>query len=257
MRRILCLTLLTLPLASQDADVPLALNLPTTESLGAWQPAIRFTHRFLESARNHAKDWYGWDGGNYAGVGLDLGIGGVPGLNAQVYRTADGKTLVLGLQQQLVTNPLLGVSVRAERFDETVQRATYSFGTVGISGAAVQVPVELKGGAFTFSVVPTWLSRSSTKEGGFITGGVGVRWTIAEHHALLAEYYPRPSRLDGAKYEQGWTAGYRFSTKNHRFTILGTTSNGSTAHQVLGGDYGGGPRRSGEWTFGFNLVRLL
>lgn len=257
MRKTLALIVFVLPLGAQDADVPLALNLPTTDALGAWQPAIRFTHRFLESARNHAKDWYGWDGGNYAGVGLDLGIGGVKGLNAQIYRTADGKTLLFGLQQQLWKTPGFGVSVRAERFDETVQRATYSFGTVGISGAAVQVPVEAKAGAVTFSVVPTWLSRSSTQEGGFVTGGAGLRWRIADHHALLAEYYPRPSRLDGGKFEQGWSVGYRFSTKNHRFTILGTTSNGSTAHQVLGGDYGGGPRKGGEWGFGFNLVRLL
>ena len=255
MRRFLCLTLLSLALPAQDPDLPLALNLPTTDSLDAGQFGIRFTHRFLESARNHAKDWYGWDGGNYAGVGLDVGLG--RGLNAQVYRTSDGKTLVLGLQQRLLVTSAIGVALRLERFDETVQRATYSYGTVGISGAAVQVPVELKGGAFTFSVVPTWLSRSSTKESGFVTGGAGARWMIAEHHALLAEYYPRPSRLDGSRFEQGWSVGYRFSTKNHRFTILATTSNGSTAHQVLGGDYGGGPRRGGEWSFAFNLVRLL
>lgn len=257
MRRILALLVAVLPLAAQDADLPLALNLPTTDALGAWQPAIRFTHRFTESARNHAKDWYGWDGGNFAGLGLDLGIGGVEGLNAQIYRTSDGKSLVLGLQQRLLKTSMLGVAVRVERFDETVQRATYSYGTIGISGAAVQVPIELKGGAFTFSVVPSWISRSSTKEGGFATGGAGLRWTIAEHHALLAEFYPRPSRLDAARFEQGWSLGYRFRTRNHRFTVFGTTANGSTTHQVLGGDYAGGPRRGGEWAFGFNLVRLL
>lgn len=253
MRR--ALVVLALPCAAQEADLPLALNLPTTDSLEAWQPAIRFTHRFLESARNHAKDWYGWDGGNYAGVGLDLGLG--RGLNGQVYRTSDGKTVVIALQQRLLKSADFGIAVRVERFDETVQRASYSYGTVGISGAALQLPVEFTRGGFTVAVVPTWLSRSSTREGGFATAAVGLRWTFVEQHALLAEYYPRPSRLDGAKYEQGWSLGYRFATRNHRFTILGTTSNGSTAHQVLGGDYGGGPRRSGEWTFGFNLARLL
>ncbi len=257
MKNACSLLLLALPLAAQEADLPLGLNLPTTDALGAWQPAIRFTHRFLEPAKGNSRDWYGWDGGNYAGVGLDLGIGGVPGLNAQIYRTSDGKTLVLGLQQRLLSTPRLALSVRAERFDEAVPRAAYSFGSVGISGAAVQVPMEARAGGVTFTVVPTWLSRSTSREGGFATFGAGLRWAIAERHALLAEFYPRPARLDASRYEQGWSAGYRFATRNHRFTVLATTANGSTAHQVLGGDYAGGPRKSGQWTFAFNLVRLL
>ncbi len=256
MRRCFAPLLCLLPLAAQDADLPLALNLPTTDSLGPWQPAIRFTHRFLEAANHNGKDWYGWDGGNYAGLGLDLGIGAVPGLNAQLYRTADDKTVVLALQQRLVDLPHFALAARAERFDETVQRATYSYGTVGITGAAVQVPLELRGGGVTFALVPTWLSRSSTRDGGFVTAGAGLRWNFVGTQTLLAEYYPRPSRLDG-KVEQGWSVGYRFATKNHRFTILATTANGSTAHQVLGGDYNGGPRTGGQWSFGFNLVRLF
>lgn len=42
-----------------------------------------------------------------------------------------------------------------------------------------------------------------------------------------------------------------------RFTHLATTIPGTTAHQVLGGDYAGGPRPAGDWTLGFNLVRIF
>lgn len=257
MPRTLALTLALLPLAAQEPDLPLALNLPTTDQLGPWQPAIRFTHRFVEPAKGNPRDLYGWDGGNYAGVGLDLGIGGVPGLMAQVYRTSDGKALVLGLQQRLLSTPRFGAALRVERFDEGVRRIATSLGTLGISGTAVQMPLELRGGGLTVSLVPTWLSRSSTREGGFLTAGAGLRWGFGEHHAALAEYYPRPSRLEAGRFEQGWSIGYRYATRNHRFTVLATTANGSAAHQVLGGDYAGGPRPGGQWSFGFNLVRMF
>lgn len=248
--------LLCLPLAAQEADLPLALNLPTPAALDAWQAGLRFTHRFLVPARGNPRDLYGWDGGNYAGVGLDLGIGALPGLNAQVYRTSDGKALVLALQQRLLDRPAFTLSARAERFDEGVRRATTSYGTVGISGAALQMPLELRGGGFALSLVPTWLSRSSTREGGLVTAGAGLRWSFADGQAALVEYYPRPTRLEGP-FEAGWSIGYRYATRNHRFTVLATTANGSTAHQVLGGDYGGGPRKPGDWAFAFNLVRLF
>ncbi|MDE3246014.1 MAG: hypothetical protein KGN80_08000, partial [Acidobacteriota bacterium] len=59
--------------------------------------------------------------------------------------------------------------------------------------------------------------------------------------------------------ENGWALGYVFKTKGHRFTLLATNANGTTANQVLGGDYGAqpGPSRSGEWGLGFNLVRIF
>jgi hypothetical protein len=256
-RTALCYCILLPALAAQDSEVPLALNLPTAQMLQDWQPAIRFTHRFTEPVRDHSKDLYGLDGGNYAGFGLDLGIKAVPGLNAQIYRTADNKTLVFALQEQIVSKEHLRLSARVERFDETVKRITLPSGTLGISGAALQMPVQALWGAFTFSLVPTWLSRTSTRDRGLATLGVGAGWSFTEGQSLLGEIYPRPSRLDSATYEQGYALGYRFATKGHRFTLLATNTPGTTTHQVLGGDYTGGPRPSSQWSLGFNLVRMF
>lgn len=249
--------LLQAGLSAQDSDLPLGLNLPTADHLEGWQPAIRFTHRFTEPARGNSKDFYGLDGGNFPGLGFDLGIAAVPGLNAQIYRTADGKTLALALQERILDRRHVRLAVRVERFDETIQRTTYAFGTVGITGAAVQLPAEFVTGPITLSLVPTWLSRTTTRDQALLTAGAGLRWRFLERQSLLAEYYPRPSRLDGAAYEQGYALGYRFQTKGHRFTLLATNVQGTTAHQVLGGDYAGGPRSPGRWALGFNLVRVF
>lgn len=253
----LVLLLGALPLVAQDSEVPLGLNLPTAEGLQGWQPALRFTHRFTEAARGHSRDWYGLDGGNFPGLGLDLGIGAIRGLNAQVYRTADDKTLVLALQQQILSRPNLRLAARVERFDETVQQATYAFGSVGIAGAALQLPVDLVAGTVTLGLVPTWLSRTASRDRALVTAGVALRWRFADNQALLGEYYPRPARLDAATYEQGFALGYRIWTKGHRFTLLVTNAQGTTAHQVLGGDHAGGPRPPGQWALGFNLVRIF
>ncbi len=252
------LACLLLPaLAAQESEVPLGLNLPTTAMMEGWRPGIRFTHRFTEPARGHSKDLFGLDGGNYAGFGLDLGLGAVPGLNAQIYRTSDAKTLVLALQQRLLGGPHLRVSLRAERFDEGVERTVLPGGTVGITGAAIQAPLEAMVGSFTFRLVPTWLSRTSTQDRGLVTAGAGITWAFLPGHSVLGEIYPRPGRLDASRYEQGYAVGYRFATKGHRFTLLANTVPGTTAHQVLGGDYAGGPRPAGNWTLGFNLVRIF
>lgn len=51
---------------------------------------------------------------------------------------------------------------------------------------------------------------------------------------------------------------YQYRTQGHRFTILATTTPGTTANQVLGGDYEGfGPRSSNYWSLGFNLIRIF
>lgn len=259
-RPLACLLLLGLGvpgLRAQEPEVPLALNLPTADSLPGWRPAIRFTHRFTEPAKGSSKDLYGLDGGNFAGLGLDLGLGFVPGLNAQLYRTSDGKTLTLALQEQLVDGAHFRLAARAERYDETLQRATYTYGTVGITGLALQLPAEVSAGPLSFRLVPTWLSRTTTEGRALFTAGLGLRWQIVEGQSLLAEAYPRPRRLDSAAYERGFALGYRFQTKGHRFTLLATNVQGTTAHQVLGGDYTGGPRPPGRWALGFNLVRIF
>lgn len=244
-------------LRAQDPDLPLALNLPTADHLPGWHPGIRFTHRFTEPAKGNSKDFYGLDGGNFAGLGLDLGIAAVPGLNAQIYRTSDGKTVILALQERLLDRPRFRLAMRAERFDETIQRTPYAYGTAGITGVALQVPAEWVAGSFSLSLVPTWLSRTTLHDRALFTAGAGLRWRFSESQSVLAEVYPRPSRLDRAAYEQGYALGYRYQTRGHRFTLLATNVQGSTAHQVLGGDYAGGPRPPGRWALGFNLVRIF
>ena len=179
--------------------MPLGLNLPTTAIMEDWRPAIRCTHRFREPARGHSKDLFGLDGGNYAGFGLDLGLGAVPGLNAQIYRMSDGKTLGLALQQRLLGGPHLRVSLRAERFDECVERTPLPGGTLGITGAAIQAPMEAMVGSLTFRLVPTWLSRTSTQGRGLATAGAGITWAFRPGHSVLGEIYPRPGRLDASR----------------------------------------------------------
>jgi hypothetical protein len=112
-------------------------------------------------------------------------------------------------------------------------------------------------GPLTFRLVPTWLSRTSTQDRGLVTAGGGITWAFLQGQSVLGEVYPRPGRLDTSRYEPGYAVGYRYATRGHRFTLLVTTVSGTTTHQVLGGDYAGGPRPAGNWTLGFNLVRVF
>ena len=241
---------LGLPLAAQEAsEVPLAINLPTADHLAGWDISLLFTHRFLEPVRGASKDFYGLDEHATTGIGFDFGIKAVPGLNAEIYRTADGKTVTLALQEQVVAKERWRVAVRAERYDETFQG--------GPQGGVFQVPVDWQPlDALTLSAVPTYLSRTATAQH-VVTTGFGARWMVAEHQGILAEYYPRPSKVYNG-FEQGWSLAYQYRTQGHRFTILATTIPGTTAHQVLGGDYEGyGPRSSTYWSLGFNLIRIF
>lgn len=248
--RLAAICLLALPLMGQEAsDLPLLLNLPTADTLMAWDIGLRFTHRFQEQAKGSSKDFYGLDGGAFTAIGFDFGIKAVPGLNAQVYRTSDHKTLTLALQEQVLASDHWRVAVRAERFDETVKG--------GLVGGAFQTPVDWRPvESFTLTLVPTFLSRTATARS-VATAGLGLRWSFTESQGLLAEYYPKLSKVGGDG-EQGWAFGYQYRTHGHRFSLLATNELGTTAHQVLGGDYGGfGPRPSGSWVLGFNVVRLF
>ncbi|HJU84386.1 MAG TPA: DUF5777 family beta-barrel protein [Holophagaceae bacterium] len=241
--------LLALPAAAQDSELPLALNLPTADHLDGWDLGVRFTHRFQEQARSNGKDLYGLDGGAFTAFGLDLGIAAVPGLNAQLYRTADRKTFTMALQERFLSAERWSAALRVERFDEVIPG--------GRVGSTVQVPVDWRvGGGVVLSAVPTYLSSSETQRR-VGTVGLGARWLFLEHHGLLGEYYPRPSKVDGA-FERGFALGYQYRTLHHRFTLVATNELGTTAFDVLGGDYGGfGPSRPGSWNLGFNLVRVF
>lgn len=242
--------LLGLPLAAQEAsELPLDLNLPTADHLADWDIGLRFTHRFQEQAKGSSKDFYGLDNGAYTAFGFDFGIKPIPGLNAQFYRTADQKTVTLALQEQVVSTGHWRFALRAERYDETVKG--------GLVGGAFQAPLDWQPvEPLTFTLVPTYLSRTATAQN-VVTAGLGIRWMVGENQGLLAEFYPRPSKVPST-FERGWAFGYQYRTLGHRFSILATNELGTTTHQVLGGDYEGfGPRPSGSWALGFNVVRIF
>ncbi len=243
-----------LPLAAQDSELPLALNLPTADHLERWDIGIRFTHRFQERARGNSKDAYGLDGGAYAAFGLDFGIGAVQGLDAQVYRTADQKTFTVALQERILDAERWKAALRVERFDETVKG--------GHVGAAVQLPLDWRVvDGVVLSAVPTYLSTTATAKR-LGTVGLGARWVFLEHHGILGEYYPRPAKVD-AGFEKGFAFGYQYRTLRHRFALLATNELGTTPLHVLGGDYEssatnpGGPQIAGNWVLGFNIVRVF
>jgi hypothetical protein len=238
-------------------EYPLALNLPTADNLKAWDIGMIFTHRFVAPVKDHGKDVYGLDGMAYPGLGVTIGIKPIKGLNGQIYRTSDNKTLTFALQQQLWNHPRFRLAARLERFDETVERRVTSLGTIGITGMAMQVPAELFiTKDFVVSLVPTYLSRTTTQDKSVFTAGAGVRFSFLETWSLLAEYYPRPSKIASSN-PSAFAAGVSYKTYKHTFTLLGTNAPGTTAHQALSGDYGGGPRESNQWSLGFNITRLF
>lgn len=254
------------PLAAQESDVPLGINLPLAQGLENDDMALRITHRFVQPARGGSKDAYGVDGGATVGFGFDTTIKGWWGLNFQVYRTSDQKTVTLALQQKLWDDKDLKAAIRIERFDETVKDNPATTLQEGKLGTVVQLPLEWRPAeTFTVLVVPTWLSRSQTKRESLTNLGLGARWELSPAHVFTAEYYPRPSKVSDVRVapnntalRAGYAAAYTWRTRGHRFTVVGTTEQGTTAHQVLSGDYNGvGPRSRGLWSLGFNLVRIF
>ena len=57
--------------------------------------------------------------------------------------------------------------------------------------------------------------------------------------------------------QNGFAAGVSYRTFKHKFTLMGTNTTGTTANQVLSGDYGGGPRPTSQWSIGFNVIRVF
>jgi hypothetical protein len=247
-------------LQAQSSDYPLALNLPTSEQMQFWDIGVGFTHRFVTPAKDHGKDAYGLDGLAYPGLGLDFGFKPIKGLNVLLYRTADNKTFTFALQQQLVDRDLVRMSLRAERFDEVIPAQQTPFGDVGIIGGAFQLPTEFfLGDSFIFSVVPTYLSRTTTQRDPVFNVGVGLRISFTEKFGFMGEFYPTPSKVKtpGTDYKSGYAVGFTYKTFKHRFSLFTSNTTGTTANQVLSGDYGGGPRPSDQWSFGFNVTRVF
>jgi len=271
-------------LQAESSEYPLVINLPSAERMQYWDIGVVFTHRFIQPVKDHGKDVYGLDGFTYAGLGFTFGIKSIPGLNAFIYRTADNKTFSFGFQEQVLNGDRVRMAIRAERFDEVVKENLTPLGRVGINGLAVQVPTEIFiTDDIIFSVVPSYITKTTTTDtvlipapgekantspnkGGVFNMGLGFRINITEKFTLVSEYYPRPSKLakqapggiqDGTTYQNGFAAGFSYKTFKHRFTVVGTNASGTTANQVMSGDYGGGPRPSANWSIGFNVARVF
>jgi hypothetical protein len=176
------------------------------------------------------------------------------------------------------------MAVRAERFDEVVKETVTPLGKVGINGLALQVPTEIFiTDDIIFSLVPTYITKTTTTDtilpvppgtspntkpnkGGVFNVGLGFRVGFTEKFSFVSEYYPRPSKFskaapggitDGTTYQNGFAAGVSYRTFKHRFSLFGTNASGTTANQVMSGDYGGGPRPSSQWSIGFNVTRIF
>ena len=271
-------------LRAESSEFPLVINLPSAERMQYWDLGVVFTHRFIQPVKDHGKDAYGLDGFTYAGVGLTFGIKPIKGLNLFIYRTADNKTFNAGFQQQVWNGDYVRMAVRAERFDEVVKEGITPFGRIGVSGFTAQIPTEIFiGDDLIMSLVPTFVSKTTTSDtilpvppgttpntklskGGVFNVGVGFRYGFTDKFSVMAEYYPRPSKFakaapggitDGSTYQNGFAAGFSYKTFKHRFTLAGTNASGTTANQVMSGDYGGGPRLSSQWAIAFNVARVF
>jgi hypothetical protein len=168
-------------------------------------------------------------------------------------------------------------------------------GKVGISGEAFQLPTEIYiTDDIIFTLDPAFITRTTTSNtvlhtlndtnpptatpgtkentGGVFNIGAGLRVNFTEKFGAIVEYYPRPSKFAKAakvipggtatgdlieSYKNGFAFGVTYKTFKHRFSLMGTNVNGTTANQVLSGDYYGGPRASSQWSIGFNVTRVF
>ncbi len=271
-------------LRAESSEFPLVINLPSAERMQYWDLGVVFTHRFIQPVKDHGKDAYGLDGFTYAGVGFTFGIKPIKGLNLFVYRTADNKTFNAGFQQQVWNGDYVRMALRAEHFDEVVKEGVTPFGRIGVTGFTAQLPTEIFiGDDLILSLVPTFVSKTTTSDtilpvppgttpntkpnkGGVFNVGLGLRYGFTDKFSVMAEYYPRPSKFakaapggitDGSTYQNGFAAGFSYKTFKHRFTLAGTNASGTTANQVMSGDYGGGPRLTSQWAIAFNVARVF
>jgi len=271
-------------LQAESSEYPLVINLPTPDRMQYWDIAGGFTHRFVQPVKGHGKDMYGLDGMSYSGFGFVFGLKPIPGLNVFIYRTPDNKTLTFGFQEQVLNGEHFRLAIRAERFDEVVPETVTPLGKVGINGATFQLPMEIFiTEDIILSLVPTYITRTTTTDtilavpagqepnttpntGGVFNVGLGLRIGFTEKFSFVSEFYPRPSKFakavpggfpEGTTYQPGFAAGISYKTFKHRFTLVGTNTQGTTANQVLSGDYGGGPRPTAQWSLGFNIIRVF
>jgi hypothetical protein len=288
-------------LQAQSSEYPLAINLPTVDRMQFWDIGVAFTHRFAAPVKDNGKDAYGLDGLAYAGIGATFGFKPIKGLNLHLYRTADNKTFVFGFQQQLMDKEYVRMAFRAERFDEVVDHYAPPAGATlnnanayerGVIGGAFQLPTEIyfPGDVVMLTLVPTYLTRTTTSNFKFATDGttapvyqpgltpakkgsglfnyaLGVRVNFTEAFGWVTEYYPKPSRLPADTFRSGFATGITYKTFKHRFTLSASNVHGTTANQVLGGDYdhyrkadgtdGAGPWPSAQWSLGFNVTRVF
>jgi len=169
-------------------------------------------------------------------------------------------------------------------------------GRVGISGGVFQLPLEWYiTDDIIFTAVPAYITRSTTSNttlstldgstnppsaipdaspntSGVFNVGLSLRANITEKFGVIGEFYPRPSKFSKAvkvipggtttgpslePYRSGFAFGLTYKTFKHRFSLLGTNVSGTTANQVLSGDYYGGPHPSSQWAIGFNVTRVF
>lgn len=261
------LLLLSFPILFAQQEIPLNLNLPTTSYLReGW--GVIFTHRFTESVRGNSQNLFGLDGYAYSGIGFWGSVTGIPELNYGIYRTSDQKTIVVSVQGVLYSEKALRSSLRVEHFNEKVKENTSTINVYeGISGVTYQLPTEYFSGPWTIGITPTFITQTSTGRSVFNVP-LAMKYQISNKQSLIVEFYPVPSSLRNYQVpvsilarrslRVGFSLGYQFQTFGHRFTLIGTNTQGTTAHQVIPGDYQGiGARASGDWGLAFNIVRLF
>ncbi len=262
---LICLCAFSILGAQQQ--VPLGLNLPTTSYIeDSW--GVIFTHRFAESTSGNGKNLFGLDGYAYSGFGFWGSVPSIPELNYGIYRTSDQKTMVYSIQGVLYSEKALRSSARIEYFTEGVKDNT-STQTIdeGISGSVYQIPTEFFSGVWTFGIVPTYITKTSTSNSIFNIS-MSLKYQLSNLHSFIVEYYPISSSVKkysvplsssmSRSLRPGFAFGYRFETFGHRFTLIGTNVQGTTAHQVVPGDYQGvGAKANSDWGLAFNIVRIF